>query len=109
MEIVNAPIGRFWRGNEVLHNLPTLCPKLCQVILPNLSTEECYLLQKFQLLPSLVHVYLGQVKFEPLLPILPYFGQQLKTFSYSNFTEFVNLAPLLQNCNNLECLGINAG
>ena len=102
-------VGRFWRGSEVLQNLPDLCPKLCQIILPNLGNDECYLLQKFQKLPSLVHVYIGQVKFENLLPVLPYFGQQLKTFSYSNFTETVNLTPFIDACHNLECLGINAG
>ena len=102
-------VGRFWRGMDILQNLPKLCPKLCQIILPNLSPEECNFLQKFQQLPTLQHVYLAQVKYEALLSVLPYFGPQLKTFSYSNFTEYVDLTPLLKICSNLECLGINSG
>ena len=102
-------IGRFWRGNDILKNLPEVCPKLSQIILPNVSPDQCNFLRNFAKMSNLNHVHIGQVKFSLFIPILSSFGPQLSTLTYSNFTETVNFALIMENCPNLECLGLNAG
>ena len=102
-------IGRFWRGNDILKNLPQVCPELSQIILPNVSPDQCNFLRNFVQMTNLKHVHIGQVKFSLFIPILSSFGPQLTTLTYSNFTETVNFAEIMENCDNLECLGLNAG
>ena len=109
LNLRKVTIGRFWRGNEILKHLPEVCPKLCQVILPNITQDQCVHLQRFNQMSQLLHVHIGQVKFEALVPLLTIFGHQLKTLTYSNFTETVHFARIIENCPQLECLGLNTG
>lgn len=102
-------VGRFWRANDILKNLPQVCSKLTQIILLNVPSDQCVLMGNFAKLAQLKHVHIGQVKIDPFVNVLTTFGNQLITLTYSNFSESVNLGRLIQHCPNLECFGLNAG
>lgn len=101
-------IGRFWKTDETLKNLPQICPQLCQILLLNVSQKQCQLLANFKDLSHLKHVHLGQAKFQDLIQVLPKFGPQMTSLTYSNFAETVNFTQIMKHCQNLECFGLNA-
>ena len=109
LDLRKITVGRFWRANHILQNLPTVCPKLCQIIVLNVTPEQCRLLENFGKMANLRHVHIGQVNFSHFAQVLPNFGTQLTTLTYSNFAESVDFAKLIRSCPNLECLGLNCG
>ena len=109
LRLKRVTVGRFWRSNDILMNLTGLCPRLNQLILPNISRDEIVHLQALSGLNDLAHLHLGQVKFQYLIPALTTLGPRLASFTYSNFSEFVDMNTISQHCVQLQCLGINAG
>ncbi len=109
LKLKKVTVGRFWRNNDILMNLSGLCPDLNQLILPNISRDQIVHLQALSGLHDLAHLHLGQVKFQYLIPALVTLGPRLASFTYSNFSEFVDIGAIAQHCSQLQCLGINAG
>ena len=109
LSLTKITIGRFWNANDVLENLDILCPKLVNLVLPNVTLDQCLKLKNLSKLPNLVHLHIGQAKFDRLVPALQNFGPKLKTLTFSNFVDTVDLAQICKYCPNLESLGINAG
>ena len=109
LNLRKVTIGRFWKSNQILKNLPQVCPQLCQVILPNISSDQVQFLQNFHQMAHLKHLHIGQIKFSQFGPILVNLGPQLTTLTYSNFTETANFAQIMEHCPNLECMGLNTG
>ena len=118
LKLTKITIGRFWNVNDVLDNLDMLCPKLINLVLPNVTLDQCLKLKNLSKLSDLVHVHIGQVKFDRLIPALTEFGSQLKTLTFSNFltvvtslllpTTDINLRPRLGLAVYLRCFNLGA-